>query len=180
MRRDPIIVAGPQRTGSTLLGRLFASADKSASTVNGKLLLYLLLYLPKENFDHWTAHFRTDEILWLMKRKPILANHPGFTNNFRLNCQRIANDLKAEPLLDTRREYIAEYLYRIYREWQPGAEFWGDKYNEYVLMLDEIASVFPNARFVFTRRVASDAAQSAMVAFGERPWHFEKAIHQHT
>lgn len=170
MRRDPVLVIGPQRTGSTLIGRLFAEADGSAATVNGKLILYLLAYLPDANFRDWSLHFRVDEIVWALRRKPVLAAKAGFSTNFEQHAAALADTLRSASANWTRHTFIAELLFRLYRTWQPEAVFWGDKYNEYALLLDDIAELYPGARFVFTRRCAEEAARSAIAAFADRSW----------
>jgi len=169
MRSAPILVIGPQRTGSTLVGRLFADADGSAFTVNGKLILYLLAFLPDRNFADWSRHVRLDEIGWLLRRKPVLSPHAGFVDTVvREGAAIVAAMQPSGPT--GRNAFIAELLCRIYRAWRPEAVFWGDKYNEYTLMLDDVADLFPDARFVFTRRPSQDAARSASAAFADRGW----------
>lgn len=169
MRPDPIFVVGPQRTGTTLMGRIIAEADGVALTVNGKLAYYLLVWLPRDGFLDALSHFRSDEILWSLRRKPVLSPHPGFVARFESHGAALAENLRREGER-SREPFIAEYLRRFYAGWCPGSRVWGDKYNEYVFVLDDLAAIFPGARFIFMRRDAEVAARSAIAAFSGRPW----------
>lgn len=172
-RRDtevsgPLIVTGPQRTGSTLLGRILASGNDCAFTVNGRLFSYLLQYLPQRSLRSRAEHFRVDEISWLLRRKPVLSPHPNFVEAFGRHAPALIADLRERGL--DRASLIGALARGIYGQWDSGARHWGDKSNEYVLDLDDLAEAFPGALYIFTDRDPQDAARSAMDAFRGRAW----------
>jgi len=166
----PVFVVGPQRCGTTLVGRILASTPQSAFTVNGKLLYYL---------ERWTRaqsrlelqHFRADEIVHAMRRKPILGVPDDFVDTLvEPELHRLARKLVDKPAPLDLDPLIRATLMNVHRTLAPGATLWGDKYNEYLFMLPRIRELFPAARFVVIGRNSDHAAASMRRAFDSRPW----------
>lgn len=173
---SPVFVVGPQRTGTTLLGRILADHEQSSFTVNCKLLYYLKVWLEasSEKESYW--HFRADEIVHSLKRKPII----GVGDNF-------IDDVLAPVLFEVAREgadstgnnwdesaglsgLVRKIMNSVHSELNPSAKFWGDKYNEYLLMLDWLRGIYPDARFVMTYRDGEAVGRSMAQRFQDRPW----------
>lgn len=169
----PVFMVGPQRTGSTLVGRILASAPGAAFTVNGKLL-YQLMHWVRDGVDRQDerAHLRADEILHALRRKPILGVPDDFVDTIAAPAlEGLARDLAEDPAAARdRKAVIRDGMRRAYSRLNPAPAFWGDKYNEYVLSLDEIRDIYPRARFVATSREAEAAARSMLLAFQARAW----------
>jgi hypothetical protein len=169
---SPVLLVGPQRTGSTLVGRILASAPRSAFTVNGKILYYLLHWVRDDASDLERGHFRADEIVHALTRKPILGVGDGFLDShvapilFELG-RHLAD---SSPGLLDRSTLIREAIGQVYRGIEAEPAVWGDTYNEYVLHLPEIARIYPRARYVATLRDPAAAGCSMRRAFAARAW----------
>jgi LPS sulfotransferase NodH len=168
---SPVFVLGPQRTGSTLVGRILSSAAGSAFTVNGKLLYYLMLWLSESSSGSLAGrHFRAEEIVHSLRRKPILGVGEQFVSEAETVLTGIAKRIADHTTDTSPTQLIREAMHGVYRTLNDTPVFWGDKYNEYILDLDRIRLVYPAARFIAMNRNEKAAATSALKAFGGRPW----------
>src|SRR5262249_27103155 len=153
---SPIFVLGAQRTGSTLIGRMLAALPESAITINGKVAYYLFLYIPTTpTWWQWIEHLRTDEILHALSRKPPIQAPDRFNEHVVEGLRLGRLDLLGLTDRPTRRQAIAHLTRTVYTALAPQARLWGDKYNEYVLQLDDLHGCFPDARWVWTVREAA-------------------------
>ena len=178
----PIFVIGPQRCGSTLLGRVLASTERTAFTVNGKLLYYLLYWLqPRSTLPDW-SHFRADELLFSIERKPILGVPDDFVSEVVAPVVRgVTRDFAnrwAESSTDASdwKCFAREVVSRIYGELAQAPSFWGDKYNEYLLVSERLLELFPEARFIACERDPASVGNSMRRAFSERAWCPDTAV----
>jgi Sulfotransferase family len=173
--RGPVIVTGIQRSGTTLLGRIVAGHPQASFTVNGKLLYGLLHWVRANSLSGCElSHIRADEILHMLQRKPILGVCEDFLPSIvgpELHewAQSLAADRHTACQGDTDIA-IRSLLARIHLRLNPRATFWGDKYNEYMLMVPVIQRLFPEARFVVIVRDVDAVARSMCRAFQGRPW----------
>jgi hypothetical protein len=155
----PVFVIGAQRSGTTALGhelsRIFATHNKTF-TVNGRLPYLLHRWLNRSDLRH--RHFRADDVFHTLCRHPVAgigsdrwvqAAGIALSNA----AARTANGLSARQLHDEHRRILSD----AYR-----GEHWGDKYNEYILITDYLADVWPDARFIAIHRHPLDVAASCV------------------
>ena len=68
------------------------------------------------------------------------------------------------------KDIVKDLFFYVYESLFPRADVLGDKYNEYVFMLEELSSLFPCAKFIFIYRDPVDVASSLSVNFSNKPW----------
>jgi len=165
---EPVFLLGMQRSGTTLLGILLSHHPDICMTVNGKLLYYLIQWIVRDPSGIWAMHMRRDEIAHALSRRPILGSRPDALQVMQdaLNDSgfvRVGRE-------DTPRDVARRIWCGAYRRLARGRIVCGDKYNEYLLQLDAIESLFPKAKYVFIWRNAADVAESMCRAFARRTW----------
>lgn len=162
---DPILLVGPQRSGTTALAAALSQAIATAGgcfTVNGKLPYLLRRWWTDP--DATARHLRSDEVAHALVRIP--AQGPGAdawllrAREALLASARRAGDTSVSTMDEVRRICAEAY--------GPGP--WGDKYNEYLLDLPWLHATFPDARWVFLVREPGEAVASMLAWRHDKPW----------
>ena len=162
---NPIVLVGPQRSGTTALGAALSKAVATLGgcfTVNGKLPYFLRRWWTTTDAE--AQHLRSDEIAHELARIPVQGN--GADEWLKRACEallasaRRASETKVSILHEVRR--VCAEAYR--------QEPWGDKYNEYLLDLPWLDAMFPNARWVFLVREPGEAVASMLAWRHDKPW----------
>ncbi|WP_406167383.1 sulfotransferase [Streptomyces canus] len=169
---DPILLVGPQRSGTTALASALSeavAAQGGCFTANGKLPYLLRRWWTDE--DAAAGHLRSDEVTHALTRiapygtgadKWLGRVHTALLNSTR----RAAQGLAAPSVTQEIRRVCAEV-------YGPGP--WGDKYNEYLLELPWLHATFPGARWVFLVRDPADTIASMLAWRRNKPWNPEDA-----
>jgi hypothetical protein len=166
----PLLVLGVQRSGTTLLGNLLSQHPELNLTVNGKIIYYCLVWLKQMPQDTaLTAHPRLDEICYALQRKPILGAGNGKLSQIQQAIHTYASQSELFENLSVN-EAIHAICREVYITLNERAQVWGDKYNEYLLHLEAINEIFPNAKYIFIWRDPYDVADSMVQSFQGRPW----------
>jgi hypothetical protein len=163
---DPILLVGPQRSGTTALGSALSAAlaaEGGCFTVNGKLPYLLRRWWTEA--DAAAGHLRADEVVHALERiAPYGAGAEAWLERTReaivASARRAARGAAAPVTAEIRRICAEAY--------GPGP--WGDKYNEYLLELPWLHAAFPDARWVFLVREPSEAVASMLAWTREKPW----------
>ena len=172
----PLFLIGAQRSGTTALGHALSVAISEQHggtfTVNGKLWYLLRRWLTAD--DLAGRHLRADEIIHALNRRPaqgsgasewMTAAHGALATAARAVAEgRYRAD--SEGVLTLARDVAGE---------ASGGKVWGDKYNEYLLDLDFLAAVFPDARWIMLSRHPTEVAASMLSWTGNRPWNPQTA-----
>lgn len=168
MNNDPVLVIGVQRSGTTLVGRLLAEHEDVCLTINGKLLYYLISWIYRDPFAYPGAHLRLDEIAYALTRRSI--GGIGY-KEFEKMIEMLKTRFRPTEFFGQDRDDIVRRIWlEVYQEISNGASVIGDKYNEYMLQLPEICTIFPSCRYVFVHRHPFAVAESMVRAFKGRPW----------
>jgi hypothetical protein len=161
---DPVLLVGAQRSGTTALGVRLSEAIRDAGglfTVNGKLMYYLKRWCHEP--EH--RHLRADEIIHgLQRREPLGTGVEAWQNRteavLREDAHACAATTDGDPVERVRRLCRTAY----------GVPLWGDKYNEYLLDLEFLHTLFPNATWIFLARHPGEVVRSLLEWRGDRPW----------
>lgn len=164
----PLIITGPQRSGTTIFGQMLSSHSDIGLTVDGKLLYYLIVWLIQDQAAHRNCHPRLDEISFALRRSKIV----GLDRSY---IEKMALILERETLVPAccRAGYLKQVgslWKRCYKEVFGAKKIIGDKYNEYMLYAQDIFDVFPDAKMIVMKRDPSDCALSSMRHFQGRSW----------
>ncbi|MBV1957164.1 sulfotransferase [Streptomyces albidoflavus] len=168
MTASPVILLGGQRCGTTALAyALNLAFDDHGGhfTVNGKLPYLLHRWLTREDLRH--GHLRADEILHALDRRP--PDGAGAAR-WRERVERSLRQAAREVAEGRAGEDPAALGRRILTESAGELPYWGDKYNEYLLHLDHLDALLPDARYVMLVRHPEEAARSMLRWTGDRPW----------
>ena len=164
MNDAPIFVIGAQRSGTTLLGCAIARHPDVWMTVNGKLLYYLVHWVLNVPRAVAAGSIRLDEIAHSLRRRPVLGVSKEALEAGIARLGRVPDG--AESPEDLARAAMKEFYGAL---GAPRTHF-GDKYNEYLLCLDELELLYPYARYILVLRHPVPVAASAVRAFRGRPW----------
>lgn len=166
---SPIFLVGAQRSGTTALAAALQQAIGDAGgcfTTNGRLPHLLRRWLTQTDVDG--HQFRADEVsAAIASYKPTAANDAWkarATKAAHDAAQRIALGIAGDHLCEARR--ICCETYATHQQ-----ALWGDKYNEYLLDLEYLHSLFPAARWIYVARHPSEVVQSAVRWHKRAPWH---------
>jgi|GEM_PF-3262757 len=162
----PLWIVGPQRSGSTIFARCIANHEDVCLTVHGKLLYYILHWCDHLNAD--PSHFRLDEMVHSLRRMPVegvVSNHEEWVTL----VDRVGRSIIYNESIDLVNR-MKMFWSSVYYELSPSATVYGDKYNEYVLYLNAIESLFPDSRYIFVHRDPVDTCKSMLRSFSDRPW----------
>lgn len=174
---SPLFIVGAQRSGSTIISLCLSKHSKVFLTVHGKLLYYLIQWIYYNFSNEINYHLRLDEIAYSLKRRPILGIPPDVTDSM---VDRLSNDFNISLFAGMNKQEIIRTIWsEIYAHDSKGKFVIGDKYNEYLLMLEEVADVFPNARFIFIKRNFIDSSESMVRHFSSRafsPQTYEEGV----
>lgn len=166
-RTDPILLVGPQRSGTTALAAALSVAfavEGGCFTVNGKLPYLLRRWWT--DADCAAGHLRADEVVHSLARVVPLGDGSEawlarirvalLTSARRAACGAVESSAAAE-------------IRRVCSEaYGPGP--WGDKYNEYLLELPWLHATFPDARWVFLVREPTETVASMLAWKRDKPW----------
>jgi hypothetical protein len=163
----PVVLLGAQRSGTTALAGVLdhAFADVGGGfTINGKLPYLMHRWCTQA--DVQGRHLRVDEILHALHRKPPYGRSSEqwletVEKVLRAVAVDVANGLVTNALV-LRRQLV--------RDAYAGATRYGDKYNEYLLELDQLNDTLPDAHWVLLVRHPAAAASSMLRWTGDRPW----------
>ncbi|KPI04871.1 hypothetical protein OK074_4535 [Actinobacteria bacterium OK074] len=165
---DPLFLVGPQRSGTTALAGALSNAVAAAGgcfTANGKLPYLLRRWWTQD--DIAAGHLRADEVTHALTRVPPYgAGSEPWLDRARTallaSARRAATGGEPPTVVDDIRAICAEAY--------GNTGLWGDKYNEYLLELPWLHSVFPDARWAFLVR-DPDATVSSMLNWRrDKPW----------
>ncbi|MGW2649020.1 sulfotransferase family protein [Streptomyces sp. NPDC001393] len=163
----PVLLVGCQRSGTTALSYALSSAFAAAGghfTVNGKLPYLLDRWLTPVDLE--ARHFRADEVLYALDRKPPQGTGVEvWRAQAEAALRRAARDVAEGAVRDA-----DELAHRITSESYAGFPYWGDKYNEYLLHLPRLGRMLPDARFLVLVRHPDEVADSMLRWTGDRPW----------
>ncbi len=173
MTSPPLILLGAQRSGTTALASVLDSAFDEAGgvfTINGRLPYLLRRWCTDE--DLRGRHLRVDEILHALHRKPPYGRHSQRWLTATEDVLRTAaRDVACGALPGTAEAGGAVALRaRLVRQAYASASRFGDKYNEYLLELDDLAATVPDGHWVLLVRHPADVAASVLRWSGDRPW----------
>lgn len=170
---DPILLVGPQRSGTTALGAAVSDALAAAGgcfTVNGKLL-YLLRRWWTDG-DAAARHLRADEVSHSLARIPAQgAGSAAWLVRTRAALLASAQRGACGRTVPSARDEIRRVCAEAYG---PGP--WGDKYNEYLLELPWLHATFLDARWVFLVREPGETVASMLAWTQDRPWNPDNAL----
>lgn len=146
----PVFIVGADRSGTTLL-RLFLDAHRDLSIPAESWFLPALI-----------EHFPSERPLSVPQQGAALAcvmAHRRWQEGWRSTPA----DYRA-LLSDGRQRTLAELVDAMYRTEtaRTGATRWGDKTPEYVMHVEPLAALFPDARFVHIVRDGRDVCQSLL------------------
>jgi Sulfotransferase family len=169
---DPILLVGPQRSGTTALAAAMSAALAVAGgcfTVNGKLPYLLRRWWT--DTDAAARHLRQDEVFHALARIPPQGVGSvawlARTRTALLASARRAARGHAAP-------YARDEIRRVCSDaYGPGP--WGDKYNEYLLELPWLHATFPDARWVFLVREPGETVASMLDWRRDKPWNPDNA-----
>lgn len=163
----PVILLGAQRSGTTALASVLDAAFDDAGgifTINGRLPYLLSRWCTDE--DVRGRHLRADEIVHALHRKPPYGRHSA---RWLDAVERVLRAAALEVADGAQRDAVTLRRRLIQEAYAAGARF-GDKYNEYLLDLDALADMVPDAYWVLLLRHPADAARSMLRWSGDRPW----------
>ena len=175
--KNPLFLIGAQRSGTTIFSLLLAEHKDTFIAVNGKLLYYLITWLYPWSQPIINGHIRLDEVVHSLKRKRIL----GISESHLEKMYQVLETQFNYQTYDTLEtpEIIAHIWVKTFRAISNGEPVIGEKYNEYLIQLDEIRQIFPRARYIFIYRHYLDTAESMFRVFRNRSWgplNYENAI----
>ncbi|GAA0443895.1 hypothetical protein Acor_27380 [Acrocarpospora corrugata] len=164
---SPLILLGAQRSGTTALATVLDSAYAAAGglfTVNGKLPYVLHRWCSQADLP--ARHLRVDEMLHALRRRPPYGPRgERWLAAVERELRAAAAEVAAGAVLDA-----VELRRDLVRRAYAGATRFGDKYNEYLLELDQLAETLPDARWALLVRHPAAVAASALRWPGDRPW----------
>lgn len=164
---QPVILLGAQRSGTTALGTVLSTAFAATGnlfTNNGKLPYVLHRWCTEA--DLRGQHLRVDEMMHALRRKPPYGPHSEQWLEVTERVLRAA----ARQVADGRVGDAVALRGRLVRDAYAGGARFGDKYNEYLLELDQLAGTVPDAHWVLLVRHPADVARSMLGWTGDRPW----------
>jgi len=176
--RPPIFLVGAQRSGTTALAHAISQAVNSQTggtfTVNGKLWYLLDRWLDASDLE--ARHLRTDEIIHALRRRPAQgAGSAEWLARAESALRVAAGEVGAgvwspdqDGVLGLRR-WLAHSI--------AGSQYWGDKYNEYLLHMPELEQTFPDARWIMVYRHPGEVSASMLAWAGDRPYNPVSAEH---
>ena len=165
---EPIILLGAQRSGTTALAyslnNLFAQKN-GQFTINDKIIYYLQRWLTDKDIEN--RHFRADEVVYSLKRVV-----PKGIPNENLWMEQISVILnKTSSLIADGTDICAiDFIRNIMSEIYGNYAVWGYKYNEDILNISYISTLFPKARFIILVRNPLDVANSILNWKKEKVW----------
>jgi hypothetical protein len=163
----PVILLGAQRSGTTALGSVLNAAFDAVDgvfTINGKLPYLLHRWCTQE--DVCARHLRVDELLHALLRKPPYGLG---AEKWLASAERALRTAAAEVAAGKINDAVA--LRRdVVRQAYAGASRFGEKYNEYLLELDDLEHTVPDAYWVLLIRHPAAVATSTLRWSGDRPW----------
>ncbi len=167
--RPPAFVIGAQRSGTTALALLLGEHPELSVLVNGKLAYLLIVWLLRQPEHLRAGHARLDEVAHSFLRRTPRNIDAGLAERIAAylygDARRHLEAAPADP-----RAAIRAICQDVGAIVNPGHRCIVDKYNEYLMQLDELESLFPDARYVFIHRDPFDVAESMVRHFSDRPW----------
>jgi hypothetical protein len=167
----PVFLVGAQRSGTTALSHAVTkafSAQGHTFTINSRLPLLLQRWCTDRDIEG--RHFRADEV-----QETLRTYSPGVYPGTWLERTAQALDRSAEriargtcfeggSIAEARAICHDSYL-------EGGYGQWGDKYNEYLLSLEYLDRLFPQARWIFVARRPDEVVLSMLRWSKQKSWH---------
>ena len=153
----PFFIVGSGRSGNTLLRRLLQASPE--------------IHIPPETYVLRSAIRSFQRYRWFLPWKhlvnltlAIFEFYPEF-DKFEISLRPLAQRLQGMPPVSRSLALILDSFYRFHGE-QIGKNFsvWGDKTPRNSSALDQIISVFPQARFIHILRDGADVVSSLLKA----------------
>lgn len=164
----PFFVLGAQRSGTTILSDTLAENQSIFLTIEGKLLYYLITWVGRDPDPRPGWQIRLDEIAYSLKRKPISGIDAVAVSEM---IEHLETGFPVGRFLHaTSRDIVRNIWFDIYKRLAHGKPVFGDKYSEYLLQIQEIIALFPDAKYIFIHRDPFDVAESAVRTFRDHSW----------
>lgn len=152
----PIILTGNQRSSTTFLATMLKKhPNGSFGTEDGVIRMAILWFYQFKSCPELLRYGRFNEFIQLLRIR---------TKDHHLYNKRIMKELIREMYDDRSLEnlitqqnvenFIRQICYRFYlkKAKTNTPKFWGDKYPEYVMQLDQIREIFPQAKYLYLIR----------------------------
>lgn len=152
----PIILTGNQRSSTTFLATLLKKhPDGSFGTEDGVIRLAIIWFYYLKNNAQFIRYNRFNEFIQALKirTKP---HHKENAKIMRSLLRSMYEDGSLAKLIQKKDAslFIQTITYKFYKLKFGGKDmlFWGDKYPEYVMMLDQIHKIYPKTKYLFLIR----------------------------
>ncbi|TDH18456.1 sulfotransferase [Segetibacter sp. 3557_3] len=167
---SPLFLIGYHRSGTTLISRLISNHQRVRLAVNGKLFYYLICWLYNNKTHLDKMHLRIDEIEYALRRKPVSGLNFDLAKVFVDTFKQLNEELEASPSTYSK-AFLKELWVRVYKyELQKEVMFIGEKYNENLLLINILPSIFEDAKIIFIYRHPLDVSYSMLTSFREKIW----------
>jgi hypothetical protein len=162
----PVIMLGCQRSGTTLTAQILASHPRSGFGSELGVIRFALIWF-RRLCDSPAAfrNLRMVEFLHAFRRTGGENGGPEHQRLFANVKQTLAMQIRSGRLetwaanmqVD---EFIRALCFESHTRNIEDLSLWGDKYPEFLFHLEELAAVFPEARYLFIHRQPGDVMES--------------------
>jgi len=153
----PIILTGNQRSSTTFLATLLKRhPNGSFGTEDGVIRLALIWFYQLRENPEFLRYARFNEFIQTLRIRT-KDHHKENSKIMKVLLLEMFSDGRLNKLVKSNdvQRFIRTICYSFYQKKFNSDRkllFWGDKYPEYVMMLDEIHDVFPKAKYLFLIR----------------------------
>lgn len=166
-RQSPVFIVGSQRSGTTALAMAVSRAAARRGglvTINGRLPYLLSRLIPQR--DLAAGHVRVDDVIACLRRRPALGDGAErWLSRVEHRLLRAAREVADGDGSAAQALWVRDLVQACY----DNPVLWGDKYNEYLLDLDELHGAFPDARWIYVARHPASVVAS-MQRWEGKPW----------